>query len=286
MVSLFLSRSHSNTQREPNSPFPLSKFSPTRGSYPPRGGRNHHIYRMDTPMMTTARKSFLLSLMFHSLMGSLAFFVLVKMHTPPPMLKIETKHIMVLSLADAAPKPKHQEIRDIPAEITPPTPQPIVQQPIKPQPIIPIKAQTPQPTPPIQTPTVNVQQTPIVTTPPVAQRVQNAPAAEVVQAPSKPKIDLASEKRSFYAQLRTKIQNSLRYPPAARRRGMEGEVAVRFTIFNDGSIRNISVQHGEEIFHNAAKTAVASGAGIDIPKNLIESLPMDMDLTLEFKLTS
>ncbi|MDD4948011.1 energy transducer TonB [Sulfuricurvum sp.] len=237
-------------------------------------------------MMTTARKSFFLSLMFHSLMGSLAFFVLVKMHTPPPMIKIDTKHIMVLSLADSAPKPKHQEVRDIPAEITPPTPQPIVQQPIIPKPIIPIKAQTPQPTPPIQTPVVTAPPTPIVTTPPVAQRVQNAPAAEVVQAPSKPKIDLASEKRSFYALLRNAIQKNLRYPPAARRRGMEGEVAVRFTLLNDGSIRNISVQHGEDIFHSAAKAAVGSTAGIDIPKNLNDSLPMEMDLTLEFKLTS
>jgi periplasmic protein TonB len=240
-------------------------------------------------MITTARKSFLLSLMFHALMGSLAFFVLVKMHTPPPMIKIDTKHIMILSLADSAPKPKHQEVRDIPAEVTPPTPpkpQPIVQQPITRQPIIPLKAQIPQPTPAIQTPVVTTPQTPVVTTPPVVQRVQNAPTAEVVQTPQKPKVDLAAEKHSFYAQLRNAIQKNLRYPPAARRRGMEGEVAVRFTIFNDGSIRNISVQHGEEIFHNAAKAAVASSAGINIPKNLTDSLPLEMDLTLEFKLNS
>ncbi len=238
-------------------------------------------------MITTARKSFMLSLMFHSLMGSLAFFALTQMRTPPPMLKIETKHIMVLSLADSAPKPKHQKISDIPAQVTPPTPpkpQSIVQQPITPKPIIPLKAQLPQPTP-LKTPVAITPPTPAVSTPPVVQRsVQNTPVAEVVQAPQKPKIDLASEKRSFYAQLRNAIQNHLRYPYAARRAGKEGEIGVRFTLTDDGTIKGISVQRGEDIFHNAAKVAVASASGVKIPDALSDTLPAEIDLTLEFKL--
>ena len=238
-------------------------------------------------MMTTARKSFLLSLMFHTLMGSLAFVVLVQMRTPPPMMKIETKHIMILSLADSAPKPKHQEIRDIPAQVTPPTPpKPQVQQPITPQPIIPTKALLPQPTP-LKSPMIATPPTPAVSTPPVVQRsVQNVPTAEVIQTPSKPKIDLASEKRTFFNSLRNTIQRNLRYPSAARRRGMEGEVGVHFTLSSNGNINSISVQRGEGIFHNAAIAAVNSASGIDIPKNLTDSLPMEIDLTLEFKLNS
>ncbi len=238
--------------------------------------------------MTHARKSFLVSLAFHALMGSLAFVVLVQMRTPPPMMKIETKHIMILSLTDSAPKPKHQEIRDIPAQVTPPAPpkpQPIAAKPLTPQPIIPAKAQIPQPTP-IQT-SVLTTPTPIVSTPPLVQRtIQNAPAAEVAQTPPKPKVDLAAEKRSFYAQLRTTIQNNLRYPSAARRRGMEGEVGIRFTIHNNGSIGSIMIQSGESIFHTAAKTAVASASGIHVPDKLTDSMPMEIALTLEFRLNN
>lgn len=234
-------------------------------------------------MMTTARKSFLFSLMFHTLMGSLAFFVLVQMRTPPPIMKIETKHIMILSLADSAPKPKHQEISDIPAQITPPSPP--KPKPLAPQPIIPVKAQMPQPTP-IQTPLVTTP-TPVVSMPPVVQRsIQSVPVTEVIQTPPKPKIDLAAEKRSFYAQLRTTIQNNLRYPSAARRRGMEGEVGIRFTIHNNGSIGSIVIQNGENIFHNAAKTAVASASGIHVPDKLTDSMPMEIELMLEFNLKS
>lgn len=101
---------------------------------------------------------------------------------------------------------------------------------------------------------------------------------------AQPKSDLTAEKKSFFASLRTTIQNHLRYPIAARRRGMEGDIAVRFSLANDGTIHSISVQRGETIFHNAAKTAVASASGIDVPKNLSDALPMEIELTLEFKL--
>jgi periplasmic protein TonB len=239
---------------------------------------------MDTPMMTATRKSFFASLTFHALMGSLAFFVLVKMHTPPPKMKIETKHIMILSLADSAPKPRHQEIQDLPAQVTPTTPP--KPQPIVPKPIIPIKAQLPQPTS-AQPAVVTAPPTPILSTPTLLQRsVQNAPAAEVVHTPPKPKIDLAAEKRSFYAQLRTKIQSNLRYPTAARRRGMEGEVDIRFILSSNGEINGISVQRGEGIFHNSAIAAVNAASGINIPKSLSDSMPLEIDLTLEFNLKS
>ncbi|MBV5334504.1 MAG: TonB family protein [Sulfuricurvum sp.] len=67
---------------------------------------------------------------------------------------------------------------------------------------------------------------------------------------------------------------------------MEGEVGVRFTLSSNGNINGISVQRGDGIFHNAAIAAVNAASGIDIPKNLIDSLPMDIDLTLEFNLNS
>lgn len=236
--------------------------------------------------MNTARKSFLLSLIFHALMGTSAFFVLTQMHTPPTLLHIPVRSMVLVSLSDSAPAPKQQEIADEMARIIPPSPP----KPIRPfiaPPTLPAKALKPQPTaiPTQAVPSTAPSAVPLVSAPPLVQhRIPAAPSAEVVETPLKPKSDLTAEKKSFFASLRSTIQNHLRYPTAARRRGMEGEVGVRFTLGNDGTIDAITVQRGEAIFHNAAKTAVASASGIDVPKNLTDSLPMEIELTLEFKL--
>lgn len=225
-------------------------------------------------MMTTAHKSFLVSLTFHALMGSLAFIILTQMRTPPPMIKIHTKHLMLVSLSNATPHQKQPEIVKTITKIA------------HPQPTISAKAIIPQPhTPPITT-ALNTIAIPtyVVSTPPIAiHNVQTTPVADIAQ---KPKVDIASEMQSFKSALRTKIKQNLHYPSTARRRGMEGEVSIRFILFHDGSIHEISVLQGENIFHTAAKNAVASASGVNVPKNIADSLPMEMELTLEFKLNS
>ncbi|MGA9045825.1 energy transducer TonB [Sulfuricurvum sp.] len=236
--------------------------------------------------MNSTRKSFLLSLIFHALMGTSAFFVLTQMHTPPTLLHTPIQSMMLVSLSNPAPVPKQQEIAEEMTRITPSNPPKPIKPLIAPQ-TLPPQALKPQPT---AIPTQAVASTapsavPVVSAPPLVQhRIPTAPSAEVVQTPPKRSSDLAAEKRSFFASLRSTIQNHLRYPTAARRRGMEGEVGVRFTLGNDGTIDAITVQRGDAIFHNAAKTAVASASGIDVPKNLTDSLPMEIELTLEFKL--
>lgn len=216
--------------------------------------------------------------MFHALMGSMAFIVLTQMRTPPPIIKIQLKHMTLISLSESKPTPKQPEISKPSPAITPPQPSPI--KPLVAQPIVTTKAINPQPiTPPVQIApsTASTPQT-------VQHTVQVLPTPAAVA--SKPKIDVASEKRSFFGSLRSTIQRNLRYPIAARRRGMEGEVGVHFTLSSNGEINGISVQRGEGIFHNAAIAAVNAASGIDIPKNLTDSLPMEIDLTLEFKLNN
>lgn len=233
--------------------------------------------------MTAARKSFLLSFVFHTLMGSLAFYVLTQMHTPPPVLKIPLNHMILLSSSDSAPISKVLEVASPKPKTTPPMPV----KPLTAQPKLPIKDLIAKSAPTQTAPApIFVQQPVASASASVQQSAQNVPASETVQIPTKPKIDIAAEKRAFFASLRSTIQNHLRYPSAARRRGMEGEVGVRFSLSNNGTINAISIQHGAEIFHNAAKTAVASASGINVPKNLVDSLPMEIELTLEFNLNS
>lgn len=231
-------------------------------------------------MMTAARKSLLLSLMFHTLMGSLAFVVLVQMRTPPPMVKIPIKPMILVSLSHSKPMPKHPQIaKPVPVLI----PQPPILKPMTAQPMIPKTTTKSVQTLAIPIAAPVITPIPVVSTPPTVQHtVQTLPAPIAVA--SKPKIDFTSEKRAFFSSLRSTIQRNLRYPSAARRRGMEGEVSVHFTLSSNGEINGISVQQGDGIFHNAAIAAVNAASGIDIPKNLTDTLPMEIELTLEFKL--
>ena len=227
-------------------------------------------------MMTTARKSFLLSLTFHVFMGSLAFWVLTQITTPPKLVKIPLHHVTLISLSKPTLAPNPQPLQ-------PPLAQkikPLLKEPQKPL----LQKQSVAKEPiaiaaPIQSSAISH-----VTLAVAPAQPYVAPAPPPVKVSPKP--DLTAAKRSFFASLRTTIQNHLRYPSAARRRGMEGEIDVRFTLADDGTINTISVQRGEAIFHNAVKTAVSSASGIDVPKNLADSLPMEIELTLEFKLNS
>lgn len=232
-------------------------------------------------MMTTARKSFAISLAFHSLMGALAFLILFQMHTPPPMLKVSLTHVSVVTLSNQQPVPKPQPI------VTPlpeRTQQQVKMEPRTTETPVPVRTAVAPVRSVVQTPTPITSATAVSVPVPIQQPIQHVAAP--VSAPPKPKIDLASEKKSFFSSLRANIQNQLRYPPAARRRGMEGEVEIRFLLSSDGVINHISVQRGESIFHNAALAAVNAASGIDVPKSLTESMPMEIELTLEFKLNS
>lgn len=225
--------------------------------------------------MTHTRKSFTVSLVFHAMMGSLAFWVLAQMNHPPHIERIPfkllsfqpTEHRVAVPTPQA-PSAEHQ----------------------------PVSKMIPTPTPTITKPLPNLLPTPVASpSVPIASPVPQIPAVKpltplqpaTVTAPKlEVKPDIAAEKRHFLASLRSTIQNNLRYPPAARRRGMQGEVEVQFTLNESGSIGSINILNGENIFHNAVKTAVASASGVNIPKNLSDSLPMEINLILEFTLKS
>ena len=226
--------------------------------------------------ITPQTKAFGLSFALHTLMALLAMLTLTRMYHPVNLDVIPMKHVTLVTLSHVTPTPI-QPTPPIPAITTP-------------SPLQPLKAIVPTKTQPVVTQTIPTpsipaatQQTMPIETKPTIVAETKAPPVQAA-APAKPKADITAAKQSFYALLRTKIQQSLRYPFAARRAGKEGEIGVRFTLTNDGTIKGISVQRGEDIFHNAAKLAVASASGVNVPDALSETLPAEIDLTLEFKL--
>lgn len=227
--------------------------------------------------MTPQTKAFGLSFALHTLMALLALLALTRMYHPVNLDIVPMKHVTLLTLSHVTPT-RTQPILSTPTMTTPAPMQPIT------KPIVPTKTQ-PVVTQTIASPSLPVpiqQAIPTETKPTVIAETKAIPIQTAI--PTKPKIDITSEKQSFYASLRTKIQQNLRYPFAARRAGKEGEIGVRFTLTDEGIIKGISIQRGEDIFHNAAKLAVASASGVKVPDVLTDILPAEIDLTLEFKL--
>jgi TonB family protein len=210
------------------------------------------------------------------MMGSLAFWVLAQMNHPPHIEHIPFK------IMSFQPTEHH---------ISAPLPQPL-----SPTQQHPVSKMIPTPIQTITKPLLSALPSPAAApTAPVISPIPQVPVTKPLTPPQSvpiaaPKLevkpDTATEKRHFLASLRSTIQNNLRYPPSARRRGIQGEIAVRFSLNESGSINSINILSGENIFHNAAKAAVASASGINVPKNLTDSLPMEIDLTLEFTLKS
>lgn len=234
--------------------------------------------------MTTAKKAFALSLAFHTFMALCAFLVLRHTdehtaHSSKPMLLVTLSSFPPIE----APSPPQTPVADIPLKSKP-------AQPVRPAPqkqVLPDTATVPrlsEPLPKAVSAPAPSESQPL---PPAAPSpVQSAPqpAVSPVVQNAAPKVDRSAEKTAFYASLRSRIQQQLKYPSAARRRGIEGSVAVRFLVDPAGTIRDVTVSHGEAIFHNAAKLAVSSASGIKIPETLQEDFPNTVELTLEFRL--
>lgn len=241
-------------------------------------------------MKNTASKAFGISFGFHLLMALLAVWVLSVTHPPMDAMRIPLKPMSLVSLSEPVPLPlsvptvQKSSSETKPAPIKPLTPQPVISKPIVPAPPAPVQtAQTlPAPAAGVAQNVANSESTTAV--------LRSSPSAETKTAPlpapakERPKADTGAEMQAFKTALRAKIQQNLRYPSAARRRGMEGEVDVRFVLENSGTIRDINVRRGEGVFHDAARLAVTSASGMKIPESLAANFPEEMAITLEFRL--
>lgn len=229
--------------------------------------------------MTATKKAFTLSLSLHTFMALSALWILSRADLSD-RASLDSKPMMLMvSLQSVAqtPTPLPSLTESAPAEsLAKPVPATPVQRVPKQQ----TKSETPSPAAAL----------PSTALPKVAAAPMTIPTAAAVspaktQAPiEEPKADRSAEKSVFYASLRSRIQQHLRYPPAARRRGVEGNVAVRFLLDSGGAIRDISVLRGEAMFHAAATLAVSSASGVKIPETLKNDFPDTIELTLEFRL--
>jgi protein TonB len=94
-----------------------------------------------------------------------------------------------------------------------------------------------------------------------------------------------SEYSVYYAQLRQRIQEGLRYPPVARRRGVTGTVQLEIAVAVDGGIADVSVigssSHG--MLDRAAVAAARSVRRVPFPPD-VQPRPLLVRLPVVFEL--
>lgn len=239
--------------------------------------------------MNARTKALGISFGFHALMALLAMTVVSINHAPKETMTLPLSKMVLVTLSDAA------EPSPLPSQSLPPQPAPAP----KARPVVtkmPVSSVIPAPSAPTTltaaaVPTLHQGMSQSTSDHPVsaertaaAAPAQPIAAAAPAQTKPAPKADLAAELQAFKTALRSKIQQNLRYPAAARRRGMEGEVDIRFVLETSGSIRDIAIRNGESIFHDAARLAVASASGMKVPDALASRFPDELSLTLEFRL--
>ncbi|HET9491697.1 MAG TPA: energy transducer TonB [Methylomirabilota bacterium] len=91
--------------------------------------------------------------------------------------------------------------------------------------------------------------------------------------------------RDYLAGLRQRIHEALRYPPAARRRGLTGAVTIELTVLPSGVISDVKVVHSSShsLLDDAAVETVQELRAQRFPPN-VPARPLRVRLPVVFQL--
>ncbi|WP_428739335.1 TonB family protein [Sulfurimonas sp.] len=99
------------------------------------------------------------------------------------------------------------------------------------------------------------------------------------------KIAKEKELDRFTIHLIKKINENKRYPMSARRRGIEGDVAVKFVVMADGGVGDIKVLDGKKIFKKPTFKAIKDSFPVDVSNTLLD-LPHEFEIKLVYQLVN
>ena len=188
--------------------------------------------------------------------------VIVLTGRPPTPERLEEPSVEMVFVAGVDAVSAAEPVAETQAEAAPPEPvlpEPVLPEPVLPEPApIPIDAPPPRPRPPPK-PTKPVQ----TAAPPRAatQSVAATPVAPVNASP--PRAEVPAVDPAWQSQVASWLASHKTYPEAARRRGEEGRVAIRFTVDRSGQVLETEVAEssGSERL-DAATVALLRGASL------------------------
>lgn len=137
-----------------------------------------------------------------------------------------------------------------------------------------------QPEPPKPAPT------PEPATPP-APSTQSAEKTALPAEASAGSVDdpalLEQTKNEYLRRLMAHIESHKHYPRAARRRGIEGEVAVSLRLLPGGGVADVAVAQGHRILRRAVEQAIDEALPMPEPPQAL-NVPMDISFSVMFSL--
>jgi len=125
---------------------------------------------------------------------------------------------------------------------------------------------------------------------PVESKPEVKPMQQMASASSDalPQINegiIQRETERYLSNVMAHIEQHKWYPKAARRRGIEGEVHVRFTLHPDGSARELTVENGSSVLLIAARKAVERAMPMPKPPENIHC-PLPCEFRMRFSLNA
>lgn len=121
--------------------------------------------------------------------------------------------------------------------------------------------------------------------PPASTQSAEKPALQAEASPGS--VDdpalLEQAKHEYLRRLMAHIESHKHYPRAARRRGIEGEVAVNFRLLPGGEIEDVKVTKGPRVLRKATAQAIEDARPMPAPPESIP-LPMTITFSVQFSL--
>lgn len=167
--------------------------------------------------------------------------------------------------------------KEVPEPIVKPIPKPVVRK--KPEPVVkpkPIVAQRPVVREPLPEPKVS-------SVPPPTASVNKTAVVPAVSPPTAPPVDEEQPRQQYLQLLFSHIEIHKYYPNSARRRRLEGEVLVSFTLLADGGINDLRVTDGPSLLQEAASQSVQQSLPLPIPQGGV-ALPLNIVFRMQFHL--
>ncbi|VAX17518.1 hypothetical protein MNBD_NITROSPINAE01-1247 [hydrothermal vent metagenome] len=154
---------------------------------------------------------------------------------------------------------------------------------IKPKPLPVIK---PTPKPKLKpVPVTKTEPKPEILTVPVVQKVSSiATAKSTIEEP--PPVDAGQVRRErdkYLSTILSCIEKEKFYPRSARRRGIQANVDVSFTVLSDGNVENIHIGNSHAILKRAAKEALLNASPLPRPPKSILGA-MNVEYKMQFAL--
>jgi protein TonB len=170
-------------------------------------------------------------------------------------------------MPEQPPEPEVTEAPEPPPEAEPPRPEKRAERARQPE---------PEPKPPRE------QQPPPQA--PTTAAAQKAPAtAEVVKGTVQDPALVELARQEYLRRLMAHIESHKHYPRAARRRGIQGDVAVAFTLHPGGRVDALKTDGAHRVLRAAAGDAVEAAQPLPKPPESL-ALPWEVSFTMRFTL--